>query len=422
MGKMRPTWEHLWVMVSNCRINMPDERTASRGGRNTLVLTPAADAHGAQRYLDRWVGREAVSPESVVSVTYSQSPDEWLRNRPGGVGDRTRRTLVRVDDFCRGTASATPTGPIAAGGEVVVSTVADPTDLGELHGTLQRHLERPTDEDGRAVLGFESVTALLGHVTSDDARTFLRDLIALVNRVDGDAFYLLDPTVHSPTTLVSLLPLFDAVELDSAAEDDSAATADGDPAVQEAATNGTPTAIEPGEEPTEIPSAEETSEIEDVMVEDVEDVGVVADTEPRGKADGGERRDGPEDEGEGTEEPVPNAEEETSTIDVVDVDPKRGHDVLRSERRRRVLYALLQAPEGMEVRTLADRIAAAEDDSTTDEVRVGLAHVDLPKLEDEGFVERVDDELLRATDSARSLLPYLRLDAVSDGVDPDDLD
>ncbi|MFC6724816.1 hypothetical protein ACFQE1_10630, partial [Halobium palmae] len=102
---------------------MPDERSASRSGRNTLVLTPAADAHGAQRYLDRWVDRETISPESVVSVTYSQSPDEWLRNRPGGVDDRTRRTLVRVDDFCRGTASASATGPIAAGGEVVVSTV-----------------------------------------------------------------------------------------------------------------------------------------------------------------------------------------------------------------------------------------------------------------------------------------------------------
>ncbi|MFC6726550.1 hypothetical protein ACFQE1_19715, partial [Halobium palmae] len=243
---------------------------------------------------------------------------------------------------------------IAAGGEVVVSTVADPADLDELHETLQRHLERPTDGGGRAVLGFESVTALLGHVPSDDARTFLRDLIALVNRVDGDAFYLLDPTAHSPTTLVSLLPLFDTVELDSPADEESA-TAGVDPA-RGTATNGTSTSIESGGEPTEIPSAEETPEIEDVEdVEDAEDVEVVTGRERIGEADGGERRDeagdGTEDEDDGTGEPVPNAEE-VSAIDAADVDPKRGHDILRSERRRRVLYALLQAPEGMEVREL----------------------------------------------------------------------
>jgi hypothetical protein len=78
----------------------------------------------------------------------------------------------------------------------------------------------------------------------------------------------------------------------------------------------------------------------------------------------------------------------------------------------------------MEIRSLADRLAAAGageegGSETTDDVRVSLAHVDLPKLESEGFLERDPDGRVRATDAARTALPYLRLDAAADGVDLD---
>lgn len=308
---------------------MPDDRTASAGGRNVLVLSPTADTSDARRWLDRRADEGDGPAGSTVSVTYSQSPDAWLQSRPAGADDRSRRALVRVGGFCRGAAETT--SRTGGNGEISVATVSDPADLDALGETLRDLLDGSPAGDGRTLLGFESVTDLLDHVPLDDATDFLRELVALVDRVDGEACYLLDSTAHDSATLASLARLFDAVEL--------------------AGSGGS--------------------------------VGDAA---------------------------------------VPDVDPERVHDVLRSERRRRVLYALLQHPGGMELRSLADLLAASEaEGATTEDVLMALSHMDLPKLVDEGFVERLDDEVLGVTPAAWSLVSYLRLDAAAGDVDPTDL-
>jgi hypothetical protein len=322
---------------------MSDDRTGSGDRRNVLALPAAADP---QRDFDRWAERPDPAPETAIAVTYSRTPDEWVRNALPAAEDGVERVLIRVGDpnrSARGTEGrGTELGPT---GNVTIATVDDATDLDGLYESVRRYLGSVTGEgrDGRTVLTFESVDDLVEAVGLDEAIGILEEVTDLVARHGSDAYYLLDPTAHDPDVVGALCSLFDGIE--------------------------------------RVPSG----------------AGAPNDDSTAG---------GPR--------PAANAG---------GVDPGVLHDVLRSGRRRRVLYALLSRPEGMEVRSLADRVAA--DDAadgrseTTDEVRTSLAHVDLPKMEGQGFVDCDADERIRATGKARTALPYLRLDAAADGVDLD---
>ncbi|MFC4359796.1 hypothetical protein ACFO0N_17770 [Halobium salinum] len=351
---------------------MTDEPTVSAGsGRNVLALTPAVDADSPERHLDRWVTERDALPTAVVSVTYTGCPDEWVR-AVAGDAERTHRTLVRVGDFARSAAHAgaetlTETaGPSGDGSRITVSTVPDPTALDDLLAALERCLDRSTAA-GPSADGSPADRSSVHDSPSGDP---VADRTALVFDSVNDLLERV-PLDQAGRFLADLVEVVDRTGAEAYY------------------------AFDPGDhEPATVAT----------LLTAFDAVELVP---PR-------------------DEPTRESDPEPETADAPTVEPERVHDVLRSERRRRMLYRLLAHPEGIEVRALADDLAAAtdadgEESETTDEVRVGLAHVDLPKLEGEGFIERREGGYLTATPAARSLLPYLRIDAVADGVDLDEL-
>jgi hypothetical protein len=104
-----------------------------------------------------------------------------------------------------------------------------------------------------------------------------------------------------------------------------------------------------------------------------------------------------------------SAEEDTLTQDVV-------FDILSSARRRYVLYLLRQSDSPIELTTLAEQVAAWENDTTVEElnkqqrkrVYVSLYQTHIPKLEDSGLVEYDGDTGdVSLTPRARDVDQYL---------------
>lgn len=76
--------------------------------------------------------------------------------------------------------------------------------------------------------------------------------------------------------------------------------------------------------------------------------------------------------------------------------------------RRRVALSVLESADALPVDSLAARVAARSGDGTTErEIRVSLHHVDLPKLEGAGLVDR-DDGSVRIADHQALADPAVR--------------
>jgi len=90
-------------------------------------------------------------------------------------------------------------------------------------------------------------------------------------------------------------------------------------------------------------------------------------------------------------------------------------EMLRSERRRNVLYILYQRAGPVQVSDLADEVATREDAELT-RVATAIRHVHLPKLDDAGVVE-FDAEAgsVRFADDSGRLRRYLTRAAADEG-------
>lgn len=112
------------------------------------------------------------------------------------------------------------------------------------------------------------------------------------------------------------------------------------------------------------------------------------------------------------------------TVDTGDADPTEGpslprdavDDVLSASRRRILLEQLLGEAGSIDVRTLAERIAAREADVPPDSVpgekveavHVALHHLHLPKLDQRGIVAVYDEESrVELLERGRQLRPHL---------------
>lgn len=132
----------------------------------------------------------------ILAVTYGTAPDQWYDRIPEApasavgvisVGSATRSTSTDVRDG---------TG---------VTVITDPSDLVGLTVAIDRYLDRYED----VAVCFDSVTALLGHVSMERAYKFLNALTERLWRADADAHFHFHPAAHDPMTDQHVTSLFD---------------------------------------------------------------------------------------------------------------------------------------------------------------------------------------------------------------------
>lgn len=116
--------------------------------------------------------------------------------------------------------------------------------------------------------------------------------------------------------------------------------------------------------------------------------------------------------------PSPTEERaDTLPSEELSVSPAALFGALADDRSRYALYHLIESDGAVSVEEIASAVAererAAAESATADvnrRVHTSLYHVELPKLEDYGFVEYdLDERTVEATDRAAELTPYLRV-------------
>lgn len=192
-----------------------DERSVHRvrgevdDAANVLFLAPSMNDAGAESCLELFVPSDP-SETRVLAVSYTQSPDRWLRTwREHVETPPADLTVVSVGTSTRSTAAASGTGGPENRG--MVRTVESPEDLTGLGITLGQQLSAWTEEsDAPVVACFDSLTVLLQYVDLQRAFRFLHVLSGRAASMGVTVHYHLDPTTVDTQTLATLTSLFDA--------------------------------------------------------------------------------------------------------------------------------------------------------------------------------------------------------------------
>lgn len=143
-------------------------------------------------------------PRRIIGVTYTQSPERWLRTHH--LQDENAESLAVLDVGGQRSSNRA----FADGGLTNVETVPNPGDLTGLGIALNRQFERFEDASGDLLLCFDSITALLQYADLETAYRFLHVLTTQLDHSNGVGFFHIDPGAHDDKTLHTLLSLFDA--------------------------------------------------------------------------------------------------------------------------------------------------------------------------------------------------------------------
>lgn len=182
----------------------------------TLVLAPAfseaAETAG-------WQLLPPYSPSmKVLAVAYEVTADEWFRewrDRAGAFPSQVH--LIRLDDAPTEDANTAPRSSDAID-EFSVTSV-HPSDLTALGMNMRAKLDEWSEQEGRIVIKFDSLTPLFDRVDMAMARRFARLLITQVNDADAIAYAYLDPTAHDQSMIEEFIQLFESVvEIDEAGD------------------------------------------------------------------------------------------------------------------------------------------------------------------------------------------------------------
>lgn len=144
--------------------------------------------------------------DHVVGVTITHSAESWVRAWDRHAGSSTRVSCIDVDGGTRAVAASD--GGLA---RPSVEQVADPSDLEALGRAISDVLERATDNGERLGLAVHSVSDLLHHVDEATAFKFVYTLGEVVRRVDGTAYFHVDPDSHDVDTVDTFATTCDAV-------------------------------------------------------------------------------------------------------------------------------------------------------------------------------------------------------------------
>ncbi|MFC4359484.1 hypothetical protein ACFO0N_16190 [Halobium salinum] len=172
------------------------------------------------------------SAENVLWVSYTNSPDTQFRRwreaggRDGEVGvisvGESSRSAGTAAGVGGGRGADAGTGSIPNGGGASttghaspVRAVSTPTDLTGLGIAINEYLHRWRSTEGRTVVCFDSVTALVQYVDLETTFEFLHVVTGRVYAAGGLAHFHMNPLAHDERTVESVASLVDAVvELD----------------------------------------------------------------------------------------------------------------------------------------------------------------------------------------------------------------
>lgn len=178
---------------------------------NVLVQTSATAAGDEHHWLDVLT---PIAPHqaNVLFVSYTRTPDEWLRTLLGATDARPARLgVIHVGGTTR-SAAAPETTPTTAHPDHGLRAVENPRDLTTLGITISEYLTEWEDHPQPTIICFDSVTALLR--ATDDLQTafqFMHTLVGRVRSAEARAYYTITPDAHDDQGLATLRPLFDDV-------------------------------------------------------------------------------------------------------------------------------------------------------------------------------------------------------------------
>ncbi|ELY36621.1 DUF7504 family protein [Natronorubrum tibetense] len=150
-------------------------------------------------------------PTAELKVTFGddQPAEPDSGNVEGTVG------LLRVGNLLHNTGDADPDFTDT----VVVDSVCDPTDLGEIGVAISRFCKHWEDTDEQITVCFDSLDALLCSSAPKRVFQFAHVLTNRLASVDASAHFHFDPTRHEDRVVSTFGTVFDAVVADEDAED-----------------------------------------------------------------------------------------------------------------------------------------------------------------------------------------------------------
>ncbi|WP_436923238.1 DUF7504 family protein [Halosimplex amylolyticum] len=187
-------------------IDGPDGDSEFAGATTVLLLAPDVQSRPIDACV-RAFQRVDERVDRAAAVTITKSASEWLSlwdRSP--VSTTTPVTCVDVDEATRSAASRSED---TAG--ATVRRVSDPGDLEALGRQVSDVLQQADEAGDDVGVAVHSLSGILRHVEESTAFKFVYTLGEVTRRVDGVAFFHLDPDVHEPATVETFRILCDAV-------------------------------------------------------------------------------------------------------------------------------------------------------------------------------------------------------------------
>lgn len=193
---------------------VPDDTTreslCSRLGdaATVLVYTPSFES-GATHVCKELLVREDPADQTVLAVTYRQSPRAWVEDWYDEIGtDPADGAVIGVGD--RGQLGGDAVPP-----ETEHWTLTDVDNASDLTGLGVRLSEfltgrYDTGQPGPA-LCFDSVTHLLQYADLESAFRFLHVVTGRIRNAGARGHFHVDPSAHDAQEMATLMGLFDAV-------------------------------------------------------------------------------------------------------------------------------------------------------------------------------------------------------------------
>ena len=173
------------------------------GVSNVLVLAPSMGAGKREACLGLLTQTPPAST-NVLSVTFTQSPTEWVDDWNDRAGEPPARG-----------------GIVAIGQQQAeedvdwrVATVENPSDLTGIGIELSELLSRiagAADDDEPLTVCFDSITSLLQYADLQRTFRFLHVVTGRIKTAGGVGHFHIDPAAHTDQELATLKGLFDAI-------------------------------------------------------------------------------------------------------------------------------------------------------------------------------------------------------------------
>ncbi|MFB6233485.1 MAG: hypothetical protein ABEH61_04425 [Haloarculaceae archaeon] len=171
---------------------------------NVLLLAPSLGAGGTDACL-HLLSQSPPERTNVLSIAYSESPDDFVDRWTAGTGGSpSRGGVVGI-----GTSDES-----VGDSNWALRPVENPSDLTGVGIELSELLSRMANgapDDEEIVVCFNNLTTLLQYADLQRTFRFLHVVTGRVKSVDAFGHYHIDPDAHDRQTLATLKGLFDAV-------------------------------------------------------------------------------------------------------------------------------------------------------------------------------------------------------------------